>query len=67
MMGRTIWYRTVRMFADEVGKKPHQVIERALFEYWRRIITDHPESAEGYAAKYALDTLMRERADSKQT
>lgn len=54
----TTWGPTLRDYCAVIGRAPFQVIYRALFYYWRMEFERHPDSVEGRAAKYALDTLL---------
>lgn len=53
------WLRPLFVFADNVEMDPDKVIERALYEYWVKLLRDRrPDSIECMAAKHALDTVM---------
>ena len=53
-----LWLRPLMVFAHNLGKLPEDVIARALFNYWRTLQHDDPDSLEGQSAKHALDTIL---------
>jgi hypothetical protein len=61
------WLRPLFVFADNVYRPPDEVIERALFEYWCKLIHQQPDSPEGKAAKHALDTVINTASVPKRS